>query len=200
MEYERFQHCRQAFPRYECTIITNLNAMSESYNIRIDGMLGCDFFEQGIISMNLKKKNLVFVFMRRKNNEKPDKIFAFAICCLLSLAGNGQSVPERAGRLENNKFILKIDLKWSEEQKEKLAMLFELDSIVIAKIFEKDLAFINDSTEWNAAMIQQGLVELSKDLGKPVRYLATGYHTLRCDFSIKNPFSHARPCACNLWR
>jgi hypothetical protein len=39
-------------------IITNLNAMSESYNIRIDGMLGCDFFEQGIISMNLKKKNL----------------------------------------------------------------------------------------------------------------------------------------------
>lgn len=95
------------------------------------------------------------------------KYMLLSVWCLLSLAGNGQSGPEKAGRLENNKFILKIDLKWSEEQKEKLAMLFELDSIVIAKIFEKDFTYINDSTEWNAAMIQQGLVELSKDLGKP---------------------------------
>jgi hypothetical protein len=44
------------------TIITNLSAMSESYNIRIDGMLGCDFFEKGIFCMNLKKKNLRISF------------------------------------------------------------------------------------------------------------------------------------------
>jgi hypothetical protein len=43
-------------------IITNLNAMSESYNIRIDGMLGCDFFEKGIFSFNLRKKYLSISF------------------------------------------------------------------------------------------------------------------------------------------
>jgi hypothetical protein len=90
----------------------------------------------------------------------------------LPVTGNGQSGPEKAGRLENNKFIMMIDLKWSEEQKEKLAMLFELDSIVIARIFEIGFFFINDSTEWNATMTQKGLVELSKDLGKPSEYLA----------------------------
>lgn len=44
------------------TIITNLTAMSDSYNIRIDGMLGCDFFEKGIFSFNLRKKNLSISF------------------------------------------------------------------------------------------------------------------------------------------
>lgn len=38
------------------TIITNLSAMSDSYGIRIDGMLGCDFLEKGIFRINLQKK------------------------------------------------------------------------------------------------------------------------------------------------
>jgi len=46
------------------TIITNLSAMSNSYGVRIDGMLGCDFFEKGIICMNLKKKNLRIRFYK----------------------------------------------------------------------------------------------------------------------------------------
>lgn len=46
------------------TIITNLTTMSESYNMRIDGMLGCDFFEKGIFSFNLRKKNLSISFYK----------------------------------------------------------------------------------------------------------------------------------------
>ena len=40
------------------TILTNLNAMNQSYGTRIDGMLGCDFLEKGIFYINMKKKNL----------------------------------------------------------------------------------------------------------------------------------------------
>lgn len=46
------------------TIITNLNAMSNSYGIRIDGMLGCDFIDKGVITINLHKQELGINFYR----------------------------------------------------------------------------------------------------------------------------------------
>jgi hypothetical protein len=44
------------------TIITNLNTMSTSYGVRIDGMLGCDFIEKGVFVINLRQKKLGIVF------------------------------------------------------------------------------------------------------------------------------------------
>ena len=38
------------------TVITNLDALSESYGTKIDGMLGYNFLEQGIISINFVKR------------------------------------------------------------------------------------------------------------------------------------------------
>lgn len=50
------------------TLITNLNAMSEAYGMPVDGMLGCAFFEKGVFSFNLTKKQLGIHFFK---NEKP---------------------------------------------------------------------------------------------------------------------------------
>jgi predicted aspartyl protease len=50
------------------TIITNLESMSESYGITIDGMLGYDFFCQGEICINMVKNELG-VWLAKK--EKP---------------------------------------------------------------------------------------------------------------------------------
>jgi len=50
------------------TIITNLGAMSDSYGVRIDGMLGCDFLERGLFYLNLKQKKLGIAF--NKEEEK----------------------------------------------------------------------------------------------------------------------------------
>ncbi|MCD4736957.1 MAG: hypothetical protein K8R53_13010, partial [Bacteroidales bacterium] len=76
-----------------------------------------------------------------------------------------QTVPENAGRLENGKFILKINLSWNEEQQAQLAGLFELDSLTIVSIFGENLQQLADSTEWEAISIQPGVIEISKKVG-----------------------------------
>jgi hypothetical protein len=46
------------------TMITNLRAMSDAYGIEIDGMLGCDFFEQGIVFLDIKNKQMGIQFYK----------------------------------------------------------------------------------------------------------------------------------------
>jgi hypothetical protein len=84
-----------------------------------------------------------------------------------SMAVYSQNGPEKAGRLEDGRFILKIALSWNNQQKEKLAGLFDLDSLIMDKIFTRNFAYLNDSTEWIVQSIRPGLVEISKPLGLP---------------------------------
>jgi predicted aspartyl protease len=46
------------------TIVTNLYALSEVYNTKIDGMLGFNFLEQGIININFVKKQFGIHFTK----------------------------------------------------------------------------------------------------------------------------------------
>jgi hypothetical protein len=46
------------------TIVTNLYALSEVYNTKIDGMLGFNFLEQGIININFVKKQFGIQFTK----------------------------------------------------------------------------------------------------------------------------------------
>jgi hypothetical protein len=79
----------------------------------------------------------------------------------------GQTAPEKSGRLDQGKFILLIDLSWDELQKDKLAELFDLDSLLIERVFQRNLAYINDSTEWSGILLQPEIVEIAKEIGKP---------------------------------
>ncbi|MBZ0242837.1 MAG: aspartyl protease family protein, partial [Bacteroidales bacterium] len=51
----------KAYPPMQ-TIITNLSQMSDSYGMEIHGMLGCNFFEQGVYYLNMKTDVLGVVF------------------------------------------------------------------------------------------------------------------------------------------
>ena len=46
------------------TIITNLNQLSESYGVRIDGMLGYSFFSRGVICINFVKKEFSISYLK----------------------------------------------------------------------------------------------------------------------------------------
>jgi predicted aspartyl protease len=48
------------------TIITNMECMSESYGMPIDGMLGYDFFSQGEISVNMIRKEIGVTFIKKE--------------------------------------------------------------------------------------------------------------------------------------
>jgi hypothetical protein len=83
---------------------------------------------------------------------------------LLTVLCHGQRGPERAGKLEDGKFILNIDLTWNTEQKKQLAELFALDSVLVEAVFARNFSFVNDSTDWRATLIAASMVELSREM------------------------------------
>ncbi len=89
------------------------------------------------------------------------------ICLLASHLSFGQKEPEKAGRMQDGKFVLTIPLDWDAKQQEKLSELFDLDSLLIKAIFDENLSWINDSTQWTARMNRQMQVELFKEIGAP---------------------------------
>jgi hypothetical protein len=82
---------------------------------------------------------------------------------LITLITNAQ-VPEKAGRFVEDKFVLTIDLKWTDAQKKQLADLFDLDSLLMKAIFDKQFKQITDCTDWAPVMVEPGVLELSKPL------------------------------------
>lgn len=49
------------------TLITNLRAMSGYYGVNIDGMLGSDFLEKGVFTLNMRSKELGIVFNKAQD-------------------------------------------------------------------------------------------------------------------------------------
>lgn len=77
-----------------------------------------------------------------------------------------QTDPEKAARLEEGKLIFTIDLRWDDEQLEKVQELFSLDSLLIAGAFEGLQKVIADSVEWRLRKMNQNLVEVYKEVQK----------------------------------
>ncbi len=46
------------------TIVTNLRSLNEAYDTTIDGMLGYNFLEQGVITINFVKKQFGIQFTK----------------------------------------------------------------------------------------------------------------------------------------
>lgn len=83
------------------------------------------------------------------------------------LTVNAQQGPEKAGRLEDSKFIIRIDLTWDEGQKAKLAELFDLDSTLVAAVFDRKINYIIDSTDWTIIQPRENIIELVKSINTP---------------------------------
>lgn len=83
---------------------------------------------------------------------------------------HGQQVtePENAGRIDKGRIILQVDPNWTDEEKSRFAVLFELDSLISKAIFANDIDYINDTTEWTATVNINGITEISKTIGLDV--------------------------------
>jgi hypothetical protein len=89
------------------------------------------------------------------------------LALLMAGFSHAQKEPEKAGRMEDGKFTLTIDMNWTPDQLTRLAELFDLDTIIIKAIAENDLVFINDSTDWTATINRQQELKLIKEIGGP---------------------------------
>lgn len=75
-----------------------------------------------------------------------------------------QTSIEKAGRIENGRFILAVDLSWNKKQQSSFASRFDVDTVTLKHLFVGDYTFISDSSDWELKIIRPGLIELSKKL------------------------------------
>lgn len=104
-----------------------------------------------------------------------------------------QHSPEKAGRIEDGKFILTVDLRWDVKGRQEFARLFELDSTEMDLIFSGKFKELNDSTEWIPRLLRPGLIEIARPLDTES---ATGIDSkllLLDDFAPKGNFMKPGP-------
>ncbi|MFW5778386.1 MAG: glycogen-binding domain-containing protein [Bacteroidota bacterium] len=99
---------------------------------------------------------------------KINYLFLLAVFLLTGHGSFSQNNPENAGRMDKGQFVLTINLQWNEQQKKILAENFDLDSLLVQAVFDKNLQFINDNTSWTAKLVKTNKVELRKDLSETI--------------------------------
>jgi hypothetical protein len=69
-------------------------------------------------------------------------------------------------RIANGRFELMVDLRLGSNEQKEFAMQYDLDSLLAKRLFEKDFRFINDSSPWQAILLSEEKVLLSKSLSE----------------------------------
>lgn len=83
------------------------------------------------------------------------------ICPLISPA---QPDPEKICRIEEGRLVFTLDLKWSEKEIKSVRMLFDLDSLLMLRVYKGEKQIIAGNETWNVVVKTPGIVELSKPL------------------------------------
>jgi hypothetical protein len=97
------------------------------------------------------------------------KIFLLLTCWqLFAIASFAQYDPKSICKLEDGNLIFRIDQHWTDAQKLEVSHLFDLDSILLVKIFEGFPLVNVDSVTWKVKVLKPGVVEISKLLVPPV--------------------------------
>jgi hypothetical protein len=87
-------------------------------------------------------------------------LYRALLTMLLFLPGKIYSQGEC--RVENGKIIFRIDLGWNEIQRQDFAHRFEIDSLVLANVFEGIKLEFVDSNHWGVKQIDKHTIELSR--------------------------------------
>ena len=94
------------------------------------------------------------------------KIYIYLILLLTGLLSftttQAQFNPEKICRVENGRIIFTINLNWSQKERTELISLFDLDSLLIVKIYSGKTVIEADNETWNVKKIKQTIIELSK--------------------------------------
>jgi len=79
-----------------------------------------------------------------------------------SLTSLAQYDPDKVCRIENGEIIFSLNLTWSEKEKKAVSKQFDLDSILIAQVYQGKSAITVAGETWIAKKVKANLVELSK--------------------------------------
>jgi len=70
--------------------------------------------------------------------------------------------PDKVCRIENGRIIFSLNLKWSEKEKKEISVLFDLDSVLIARVYKGESNILFKGDKWKAVRQKLNIVELSK--------------------------------------
>ncbi|MBN1200162.1 MAG: hypothetical protein JXA23_12475, partial [Bacteroidales bacterium] len=73
-----------------------------------------------------------------------------------------QTEPENACSVEDGKVLLTFDNRWTDLQKQKVQALFGIDSLLMAKAFEKLPEVTVNGITWKIRIVDANLVEIYK--------------------------------------
>ncbi len=93
--------------------------------------------------------------------------FILLLCGLLfgSISTKAQFDPEKICRIENGNILFSINLKWSEQEKKEVSLLFDLDSTLLARVYKGETSFTYQGDTWKVVKLKGNVVELSKAFG-----------------------------------
>lgn len=80
----------------------------------------------------------------------------------LSVHAMGQFDPGVIGHVKDGRIVYQLDLRWTDQQKNEISRLFELDSIVLLKAYSKVPEFVIDSITWQVKLREPFILELSR--------------------------------------
>ena len=89
------------------------------------------------------------------------KYIFLAISLFSSRFVSAQFNPAAICTIDNGKTIFTLNLNWSPDERKLLSSLFDLDSILISKVFAGEVKIISDSTVWQVKKLKGSIVELS---------------------------------------
>jgi len=91
-------------------------------------------------------------------------VVLFVLLLLSSLNSRAQFDPEKVCRIENDQLVFTLNLKWSEKEKKEVSVLFDLDSALIAQVYDGKTNIVIGDENWKVKRLPSNLVELSKSV------------------------------------
>lgn len=98
----------------------------------------------------------------KKIKPKYAPLIVAMLLSLHSLSAIAQDLPTDICRIENGDLVFTIDLRWSNQQKEQLMMQYDLDSTLIAGIYNGVREFEIQGEKWEAIYIDKHHLKLQK--------------------------------------
>ena len=90
-----------------------------------------------------------------------------------TLTSLAQYDPDKVCRIDNGELIFSLNLKWTDKEKAAVSKQFDLDSALIAQVYQGKSVITIGGETWNAKKVKPDLVELSKpvqsETGKSVK-------------------------------
>jgi hypothetical protein len=106
------------------------------------------------------------------------KYTLFILSALLYQSSVAQNSTKSICRIEDGTIIFQINLKLDPEQRAQLVKQYDIDSVVIAKVYEGLTSFTVKNEDWVVKKISSKIVELSKSLDTKKKSIVTKNNVL----------------------